>query len=135
MLASPFPPHFLDRYGLSMSYLGCHILCMVISFLVLWPIYLSSLVHFKNGFEYLTRDTAQVSISLIRFLLHSFISSSFLVLLRYSFLIFLSSPLVWWCQLPRCPSIWSFLFSERSNLVLIWQFHSVFQASFSAFPY
>ena len=48
----------------------------------------SSLVHLRKGLEYLTRCTAQVFIPLIRFLLLSFVSSSFLVLLRYSFWIF-----------------------------------------------
>ena len=89
MLASPLPPFYLDTYSLSTSSLECNALCMVISFLILWSnILSSSLVHFKNGPEYLTRGTAQVFIPLIRFLLHSFVSSSFLVLLRYSFLIF-----------------------------------------------
>ena len=86
MLASPLPPSFLDTYYLSTSSLGCNALCMVISFLVLWSICLSSsLVHLRKGPEYLTRDTAQVYISLMRFLLESFVSSSFRVLLRYSF--------------------------------------------------
>ena len=86
MLASP-----LETYSLSMSSLGCNALYMVISFLVLWSICLSSsLVHLRKGPEYLTRDTAQVFITLIRFLLLSFVSSSFLVLLRYSFRIFSS---------------------------------------------
>ena len=59
--------------------------CMIIGFLVLWSICLSSsLVHFRKGPEYLTRCTAQVVIPLIRFLLDSFVSSSFLDL-RYSF--------------------------------------------------
>ena len=89
MLASPLPPSFLDTYSQSTSSLGCNALCMVISFLVLWSICLSSsLVHFKKGPKYLTRGTAQVFIPLIRFLLHSFVTSSFLVLPRYSFLIF-----------------------------------------------
>ena len=91
MLASPLPPSFLDTYNLSTSSLECNALCMVISFLVfsLLSICLSySLVHFKKGPEYLTSETAQVFIHVIRFLLHSFVSSSFLVLLRYSFLIF-----------------------------------------------
>ena len=51
---------------------------MVISFLDLCSICLSSsLVHFKKGPEYLTRDTAQVFIPEIRILLDSFVSSSF----------------------------------------------------------
>ena len=77
---------FLDTYSLSTTTLGCNALCMVISFLVLWSICLSSsLVHFRNGREYLTRGTAEVFIPLMRFLQESFVSSSFLVLLRYSF--------------------------------------------------
>ena len=84
MLASPLPPSFLDTYSLSTSSLGCNALCMVISFLVLLSI-CSSLVHLRKGPEYLTRGTAQVFIPLMRFLLESFVSSSFRVLLRYSF--------------------------------------------------
>ena len=86
MLAVPLPPSFLGTYSLSTSSLGGNALCMVISFLVLWSICLSSsLVHLRKGPEYLTKGTAQVLIPLIRFLQESFISSSFLVLLRYSF--------------------------------------------------
>ena len=86
MLASPLPPSFLGTCSLSKSSLGCNALCMVISFLVLWSVCLSSsLIHLRKGPEYLTRGTAQVFIPLIRFLLESFVSSSFLVHLRYSF--------------------------------------------------
>ena len=57
MLASPLPPSFLGTYSLSTSSLGCNALCIVISFLVLWSICLSSsLVHLRKGPEYLTRD-------------------------------------------------------------------------------
>ena len=69
-------------YSLSTSSQGCKALCMVISFLVLWSICMSSsLVHFKNGLEYLTRSTVQVFIPLIRFRLSNFVSSNFLALL------------------------------------------------------
>ena len=86
MLASPLPPSFLDTYSLSTSSLGCNALCMVISFLVFLSICLSSsLVNLRKCPEYLTRGTAQVFISLMRFLLESFVSSSFVVFLRYSF--------------------------------------------------
>ena len=89
MLASPLPPSFLETYSLSTLSLGCKALYMVFSFLVLWSICLSySLVHFKKGPEYLTRGTASVFIPLKKFLQHSFILSSFLVILRYYFLIF-----------------------------------------------
>ena len=86
MLASPLLPSFLDTYSLSTSSPGCYALCVIISFLVLWSICLSlSLVHLRKGPEYLTRCTAQVLIPLIRFLLDSFVSSSFLLILKYSF--------------------------------------------------
>ena len=64
--------------------LGCKALCIIISFLVLGSIcWSSSIVHFRNGPEYFTRR--QVFIFLMRFLLCSLVSSSFLVLLRYTF--------------------------------------------------
>ena len=77
-------PSFLNTYRVFMSSLGCKALCIVMSFLVLWSIcWSSSLVHFKNGFEYITSGTAQVFIHLMRFLQDSLVSRSFLVLLRY----------------------------------------------------
>ena len=46
-----------SSYRLSISYLGCKAVCIVINFLVLWSIYLSSsLVHFKNGPEVYSFD-------------------------------------------------------------------------------
>ena len=98
MLASALPPSFLDTYSLSMSSLECNALCMVISFLVLWSICLSSsLVHLRKGPEYLTRGTAQLFIPLIRFLPESLVLSGFLVLLRYSFLNFVFHLLLFDC--------------------------------------
>ena len=94
-------PSFLDTYSLSTSFLGCNALCIVIIFLVLWSICSSSsLVHFKNCPEYVTRGTTQVFIHLIRFLQYSFVSSSFLVILSYSLKFFFSSLLIWLCLLP-----------------------------------
>ena len=88
MLASLLPPPFLDIYSRLTSSLECSALFMLISFLILWSICLSSsLIHFTKGPEYLTRGTAQVFIPLIRFLLDSFVSNSFQIL-GYSFLIF-----------------------------------------------
>ena len=86
MLKSPCPLPFLKTYSLSISLLVCEALYTVISFLVHLSFCISSsLVHFKNGPEYLTIRTAQVYIPFIRFLLYSLVSSNFLVLLRYSF--------------------------------------------------
>ena len=121
MLVSPLPPSFLDTYSLSTSSLECYALCMIISFLVLWSICLSSLVHFKNGPEYLTRGTAQVSIPLIRFLLHSFVSSSCLVLLKYSFFnFFFYLHLFDGVSFQYLQVFVGFLFSGSSNFILIW---------------
>ena len=90
MLTRPLPPSFLEMYSLSVSYLGCSALCIVISVLVLWSICRSSsLVHFKNGPEYLIIGAAQVFYSSENDLLQSLVSKSFLVLLRYSFFTFL----------------------------------------------
>ena len=64
MLVSPLRSSLLDTYSLSTSSLGCHALFMVISFLVLWSIILSSsLVHFKNCPEYLRRQPRYLSLS------------------------------------------------------------------------
>ena len=77
---------FLDTYNLSTSSLGCEVLCIVMIFLIVAYIWWSSsLVRFKNAPKYLTRATAQVFIPMMRFLLCSFVSRSFFVLLRYSF--------------------------------------------------
>ena len=82
MLASFLPPSCLYLYSLSTSSLGCKVLCIIKSFLVLWSIcWNSSLVYFKNGPEYLSRGTAQIFIHLVRFLLCSLVSRSFPVLL------------------------------------------------------
>ena len=78
MLATPLPPSCFGTYSLSMSSPGCKAVCMVISFLVLRFICLSSsLVHFKNGPESLTRETVQVFIRLMKFLLCSLVLSCF----------------------------------------------------------
>ena len=53
LIASSLSPYNLHLLFF-LSSLGCNALCMVISFLVLWSICLSSsLVQFKNGPEYL----------------------------------------------------------------------------------
>ena len=85
MMASSLPPPFFNTYSLSMLSLRCKAL-YIISYLFLWSIsWTYSLVHFKSGPEYLTMGTTQAFMPLMRFLLFSLVSSSFLVLLRYSF--------------------------------------------------
>ena len=85
MLVSSLPV-FLDTYTLPMSSLGCKTLCIVISFFVLWTIcQSSSLVPFKNGSKYLTRETVHMFISLIRFPKQSLFLRIVFYILRYSF--------------------------------------------------
>ena len=109
MLVSP--PPFLDTYIRSTWSQGCKALCIVMRFLVLWAICWSySPVDFKNSPYYLKKRTALEFIPLMRFWLCNFASRNFLVLPRYIFKKFLSSPLVWWCLLPIFPSICMFPF-------------------------
>ena len=121
MLASPLLPSFLGTYSLSTSSLVYSAFCMVISFLVPWSICLSSsLVHLRKGPEYLTRGTAQVFIPLIRFLLLSFVSSSFRVLLRYSFLIL---SFICTCLMVSASKITKYLQVSFSSSVLYYYYH------------
>ena len=79
----------------------CHLfdiwfLCIVINFLVLWFIYLSSkFFHYKNFPAYLSIETTLMFIPLMSFLLQSLVSRKKNLLLRNSFLFFPSFPLVW----------------------------------------
>ena len=117
MLARPLPPSFLDTYSLSTLSLGCSALCMVISFLVLWSICLSSSrVHLRKAPEYLSSGTAQVFIPLMRFLLGSFVWSSFRVLLRYSFRIM---SFICTCLMVSASKITKYLEVSFSSSVLI----------------
>ena len=112
-------------YSLSTSSLGCNVLCMVISFLVLWSVYVSSsLVHLKNAPEYLTGGTVQVFIPLIKFLLHSFVLSSFLLLLRYSFLIFSFISIFFMVLASKMPKYLWVSFSQNI-LILSWFGNSI----------
>ena len=115
MLTRPFPV----TYSLTTSYLEYKALCIVMSFLGLWSIcWSSSLVHFKNGPESLTRWTAQVFMLLMRFLLWSFISRSFLVLLWY-LIFFFYRPLFDGIRFEYSQVFVSFFFSKHSDFSLI----------------
>ena len=121
---SSFPlSFFLDTYSLSKSSLRCNALCIVISFLVLWSICLSSsLVHFREGPKYLTRGTAQIFIPLLRLLLDSFVSRSCLFLLIYSFFFFFFGfhlHLFDGVSLQDAQVFVGFLFSERFIIIII----------------
>ena len=136
MLASPLPPSFLGTYNLPVSSLGCKALSIVIKFLVLRSICLSSsLVLFKNGPEYLTRRTAQVFIPLRKFLEQSLVSRSFLDRLRNSIRFFFSSFISACLVVPTSQVLVIFLFPKRSDSFLICQFYSTRYLSFSTFHY
>ena len=102
-VGKPSSSSFFYTYSLSTSSLGGKARYIIMSFLVLWSIcWSSSLIHFKNGPEYLSSGIAKVFISLMKFPRYSLVSNSF------NF--FLSSPLVWWCPLPIFQSICKFPF-------------------------
>ena len=88
-------------------------LYIVINFLVIWSIYLSSsFVHFKNGLEYLTRRTAYLWWD---FCCRSWFQEVFLFVygtpFSFSFsLLFFLSPLH--CPLPKFPSTCKFSFLQ-----------------------
>ena len=105
-------------HSLSMLSPECKKLCKVNNFLVLWSICLSySLVHFKNGQEYFTTGTVQVYIPVMRFLLQSLVSRSFLILQRHSFLMF---SLISVCLLVSVSNIYKFFkFSFSPKILLI----------------
>ena len=101
----------------------CKVLYIVINFLVIGYICLSSLrVHFKNGLVNFTKGTAQVFIHMMNFLLQGLVARSFLVLLRFFLILFL---FVWWCPLPK--------FSSICNLLSLWFYEFVTLCTFHTF--
>ena len=109
LLANPLPPSFLDANSLSMPSLGClmhrhKFSCSLVCLLG------SLLVYFKNGSEYLARETAQVFIPLMRFLQYSLVLSSFRVLLRYSFKFFSFMSTYLWVIVSNIPNFCKFPF-------------------------
>ena len=93
---------------------------MVISFLVLWSICLSSSrVHLRKGPEYLTSGTAQVFIPSMKFLLESFVSSSFRVEIFFSGHVF-HLHFFDGVSLQDAQVFLGFIFFKRPNSVVIW---------------
>ena len=121
----------LSRYWRSSSFFSwliysvyimwCKALCIIMSVLVLKSIcWSSSLVYFNNGSSYLTKRIAQVFISSMGFLPHSFLSTSFLVFLRNSFSFFFFYICLFDGVYFRNPHVFiSFPFSVRSNFLYL----------------
>ena len=105
-----------------MSLLRNKALYIVMSFLLLLStVWSFSFVDFKNVPEYLTRWIAQVFILLMKFLLYSLVSSSYLVLRIYSFVIFfIHFRLFDGVRFQYFQIHVSCFFSERSDFFLIW---------------
>ena len=113
MLASPLP--FLIHIFCLYHLLGNKTLCIVQGFFFFFVLFCSP-VHLLKSFLCPLRKWSRVSYNrdspLMRFLLYSLVSSRvfFFVHLRFSFIFFFSTPLVWWCPLPIFPSICKFPF-------------------------
>ena len=99
----------LDKYSLSISYLGCKALYIIMGFLLHLSISSSSShVHFKNCPEHLTRTRRLSHCWDFCYIVCIREVSSFSWDKHLNF--FLSSPLVWWCPLPVFPNIFRFPF-------------------------
>ena len=109
MLTNPLPP-FLNMYSSSVSFFRCKALFLDLN---------SFRIHFKNGSLYLTRVTALVFISLMRFQLPILVLWSFLRLLSF----FLSSLRVWCCPLQIFLSNWNFPFLQAFWFFKIWHLY------------
>ena len=112
---------------LFLSFFLIHIFCQrrlwdvmpyVLSLIFLSLVHLFEFVSdpLEKGPEYLTSGKAQVCIPLIRFLPESFVSSSFLVLLRYSFWIL---PFICTCLMVSAFKMPKYLLVSFSASVLI----------------
>ena len=86
ILENPLPLFFLHM-SLFMSSLSYKASCIVINFLIIWSI-CQNYFRFKNGPQYTARWTALLLILLMGFLLQIFVWKTFLVHLRYFYLIF-----------------------------------------------
>ena len=87
--------------------------CVVINFHVVWTIsFRSSLVHSKNGLEYLTSGTVQLLIPFISFPPYSFVSSSFFLFSHFHMFDSVSNQ--------NSPVFVGFLFSNCSDFFWIW---------------
>ena len=120
-----------------MSSPGCKALSIVINFFILWSICLRSfLVHFKNGLEYLTRGTAHVFIQLMRVLLQSLVSRTFLIFCDTHFFFFFFYLLLFDdVRFQYFQIIIIFLFIQLFDSCLIWQLCSFIYLFFSTFHY
>ena len=114
-------PSFLDTYNLSVSFLRCKTISIIMTFFCSLVYLFMFSVHFKCVPEYFTTGIAQVFIHSMKFLLSSMISGSFIVLVRYSFIYFLFNLYLFDDIHSQCYVVFvSFLFSERSEFFMIW---------------
>ena len=89
------------------------------NFLVFWSICIDSFfAHFKNGTKYLTMRTAQKFIPLMRFFAAELDFVKLSCLSKVFFLIYSSSLLVWYCQLPVFQGTCSFPFLKTFLCIL-----------------
>ena len=125
MLASCFLHSSLDTYSLSTSSLGCKALYIVMTFPLLWSVsWSSSLVHFKNDYEYLTRGAVQVCNPLMRFLLCNLILSfSFIFYLITACLMVSASNIPRYLLVSFFPSVLIFSWFGSSLLSVICCLH------------
>ena len=139
---NPLSPYFRERYSL------CHLSdlnlyassVIVLSFGSFVWVPSLSIIRMVSSI-YLTRRSAQIFISLRRFLLHCLVSRSFLFFWGTLVLLFRLSPLLWWWSLlifqSTCnfPSLQAFLFFFGSALLfLVIHLFPIFIMNMAYFP-
>ena len=106
-------PSFFYTCSLLMPSFRYNALRIVIKLWVLWSICLSSsLVYFKNGPMYLTKENCQMFIFWWCFYCRARFNEFFSFLWSITFIHFLSSPLDWWFPLPIFPITRNFPFLQ-----------------------
>ena len=122
-------------HSLSISFPRYKALSIVIKFLVLWSSCLGSfLIHCKNGHEYLIRRIGLVSILLMRFLLQSLVSRSFLVRFVQGIL-YLFSSFISACLMVSASNIPKYLkFSFSRNVLILSSFGGSMPSLICLFP-
>ena len=126
---------FLDTYNLSISSLGCKVLCILISFLIRWSIYWSSfLIYFRNDPEYIKMGKSVVylfdGISTAEFDFNKISCSSEILLLFFFHVELFDGVRFQYSQI-----LVVFFLPECSNSFQIWQFYPFIYISRITFHY
>ena len=127
-------PSFLDTHSMSISFLGCKTLCIIINFIVLWSICLSSShVKFRNGPNILQGLLPRCLFLWWDFCCWAWLTEVFSFDWSILWLFFFHFCLFDYVCFQYSLVLIIFLFSNCFNSFSIWQFYSFRYLSFSLF--